>query len=63
MLPELHAEGQMQASEVASVPHMKDRDRKKLLRSWRKLLPKKKAKKAQASDLAGVGIAVEGGAE
>lgn len=58
-LPELRAQQLLEAAEVAMVPHVKQSDRRAILRGWRRQLPRRRARRATPEDLARLGIAVE----
>lgn len=55
----LHGEEQLAAAQVAQVPHLKKNDRRRVLRGWRRLLPRPRPRKAGAGDLEALGIAVQ----
>lgn len=58
-LPRLDAGELLAGAAVATVPYMAKRDRARTLRGWqRQAQPKQRAVKADAKDLAAIGIAV-----
>ena len=60
MLPELHAEHQLDQIEAASFPHMTASDRRRLLREKQSSIGRKaRPQRASADDLAAIGIPVQ----